>query len=160
MPDVRGSGSFSAMTTRAGLAFKQKIGAGGPARAVMRAGFEGDIDGRAARALAGLIERHSFGVGPSAGRRRAFADDSAAWSDTITQPTLGLGAERPRASWPSATASAMKRALAIHIPSSFLELLILPLLLFLRCDLRQHVLLLVGDDLGIRPVRRIQLDLR
>ena len=38
-------------------------------------------------------------------------------------------------------------------------LLLLPLLLLLRSDLRDHVFLLISDDLGVGPVRWVQLDI-
>src|SRR5690348_14104024 len=77
--------------------------------------------------------------------------------DMITQPTLGLGALWPRAPSPSRSAS------PIHLRSSvnmecFGELLKLALLFLLGGLLVGHVLLLVGDDVGVGAVRRIQLD--
>ena len=55
LPEVRGSGSLSAIDDARRLGREQQIGAGRPARAVVRAGLERDIDRRSRRALAGLL---------------------------------------------------------------------------------------------------------
>src|SRR3954452_8891951 len=77
--------------------------------------------------------------------------------ETMMQPTLGLGAVHPRADSPSTI------ALAIHCRSSvkpelLLELLELAPLLLLAGFLGGLLLLLVGDDVGVSPVRWIELD--
>ena len=77
-------------------------------------------------------------------------------SATMTQPTLGLGAVRPRALSPSATASAIQRA-AFDAKLLF-QLLELPLPFLLRRFPGRLVLLLIGLDLGVRPVGRPLLD--
>ena len=47
----------------------------GRRHAVMRAGLQGHIEGRAARGLAGLVDRPALGVRAAAGLRDAAADD-------------------------------------------------------------------------------------
>src|SRR4029078_718140 len=76
----------------------------------------------------------------------------------MTQPTLGLGAERPRADSPRAMALAIHSRSSVN-PELLLEFLELPLLLLLRGFLLRLVVLLVGDDVGVGAVRRIELDL-
>ena len=137
---------------------EQQIGAGRPARA---------LRGRRARAsrrrsppparLPACCERDALRHGGA--RRRAVAPlpTTLPPRETMTQPTLGLGALCPRAASPSATASAMKRRSltpcravfrAAGIGGAFLS----------RGVACRLVLLLVGDDVGIGPVGRIELD--
>src|SRR5215207_1980159 len=84
-------------------------------------------------------------------------------SETITQPTLGLGALRPRAASPSRTASAMKRVSGVRIvgltgPRSHSELLFqfleLPLLLLRGCVPLRLITFLLSDDLRVRSSDR------
>src|SRR3954452_23027403 len=78
-------------------------------------------------------------------------------SAMMTQPTLGLGALRPLADSPSASASAMKRRSSRNPslnPELLLELLELPLLFLLGGCHRRLILLLVGGDLLVSPVFR------
>src|SRR5215208_4002678 len=77
--------------------------------------------------------------------------------DTMTQPTLGLGALRPRASSPSAIAAAIHSTSSVN-PQPLPELLVLALLFFLTRRLRRLLLLLPADDLGVGAVRGIELD--
>src|SRR5689334_25301326 len=76
----------------------------------------------------------------------------------MMQPTLGLGAERPRASSPSATAFAIHSLSSVN-PELLRELLILLLVGLLLRFLRSLVLLLVGGDLRVGAVGRVELDL-
>src|SRR4051794_23161118 len=76
----------------------------------------------------------------------------------MTQPTLGLGAERPTALAPSASASPISLRSSLN-PEPLLELFILALLLFRQSRLLRLVLLLVGDDLRVGPVGRVELDI-
>ena len=66
LPSVRGSGSAQRDDDPRGPRLDQQVGAGRAARAVVRAGLQRHVDGRAARRLAGLGERHRLGMGPAA----------------------------------------------------------------------------------------------
>ena len=113
-PSVRGSGSPSAITTRATPGRDQQVGAGRAARRFMRARLERHIDSRAARRFARLGQRHRLGMRPPAGLGPAAADDPAV--RTITQPTLGLGAVRPRPRSDSASAACHPARVGDQIP--------------------------------------------
>jgi hypothetical protein len=73
LPAVRGSGSVSAPTTRAGLGGDQAVGTGWSTRAFMRAGLKADIDCRACRlALPACASATASAWGrPPAGSSRA-----------------------------------------------------------------------------------------
>src|SRR5579884_2272001 len=76
----------------------------------------------------------------------------------MTQPTLGFGALCPRASSPSRSASPihLRSSVNMKLLGKFLEF---ALALLLRCLLVRHILFLVGDNLRVRPVRRVEFDL-
>src|SRR5690348_17259289 len=76
----------------------------------------------------------------------------------MTQPTLGFGADWPRASSPSATARAIHSLSSVN-PELLCELLHLPLLLLFGRYLRRLVLLLLGGDLRVGTLGRIEIDL-
>ena len=90
---------------RAGLGEQGR--AGGPAAAVMGAGLERHIDGRAARGLAGLRQRHRLGMRPAAGLGPAAADDHIVLHDHAADMGIGRGpaaaalAERDRRRHPA-----------------------------------------------------------
>ena len=115
-----------------GLRCEQQVGAGRAARAVVRAGLQRHIDGRAvAPACRPARARPPRRAAVRPARSRPCRR-SVRRAETITQPTFGLGAVRPRASSPSRSASSMKRRSLpwrLH-PELFLELLELPLLFF------------------------------
>ena len=74
----------------------QQIRAGRAAFAGVRARLERHVDGRALRPLAGLLECDRLRMRPSAGSRRAPADDLAGPGDDHAAD-IGIGGERPRA---------------------------------------------------------------
>ena len=147
------------MTTRAGLAASSRSVQAGPRGAVVRAGLERHIDGRARsrrRPACSSATASAWGRPPGAVAPRPTISPV---DETITQPTLGLGALRPRASSPSRSASSMKRRSAVSATSRAGSRAsgIAVAFLFWRRPFRL-VLLLVGDDLGVGAVRRIELD--
>src|SRR5690348_17129649 len=97
----------------------------------------------------------AWGRPPAAVAPRPTAFPAA---ETMTHPTLGFGALWPRAPSPSASASAIHLRSSLN-PELLPELLELPLPLLCSSFARRHVLLLVGDDVGVRAVRGIELDL-
>src|SRR3712207_1876632 len=76
---------------------------------------------------------------------------------TMTQPTLGFGAVRPRARSPSAIASPIQSSSVIH-PEALFQLLILALAFGEGLVLPLLVDLLLRLDLGVAPVRGPILD--
>ena len=85
----------------------QQVGAGRPARRQMRTRLQRRIDGRAARGLAGLGERHRLGMrapaglGPAAADHPAVADDHAADIGIGGGPPARPFAERDRGTHPA-----------------------------------------------------------
>src|SRR5262249_32523075 len=77
--------------------------------------------------------------------------------ETMMQPTFGLGALRPRAPSPSASASAISARSSLN-PEPLAELLHLPLLFLLLRGFFGLILLLAGDDVSVSPVRRVELN--
>src|SRR5690242_19267114 len=75
----------------------------------------------------------------------------------MTQPTFGLGALCPRASLASASASPIHLRSSLN-PELLLELLELPLFFLLSGEPVRLILLLVGNDLSVGAVRRIEVD--
>src|ERR1700741_4994994 len=68
-------------------------------------------------------------------------------AERTMQPTFGLGADRPRASSPRATASPIHRRSSVNM-ELLCELFVLLLVRLLLGFLFRLVLFLVGDDLG------------
>ncbi len=80
--------------------------------AVVRAGFEGDVGGGAARRrpVAGVAQRHHLGVGFAGALRVRRWPMLLPSASTMTQPTRGLGSVRPMACAASTRASARSAA--------------------------------------------------
>ena len=135
LPAVRGSGSLIAIDHARRLRREQQIGAGRPARAVMRARLERDIDRRALARACRFCERDGLGVRAARPARSRRVPTILPAAETMTQPTFGLGALRParalrraRPPRPSSLRSSLN-------PELLLELLELPLLLFRAASL-------------------------
>src|SRR6185369_3171625 len=157
LPEVRGSGSLRASTTRAGLALRSRSVHAGPR------GLSCAQGSSVAYTVAPFARRPAWfsAICSACGRPpRAVAPRPTILPDgeTITHPTLGLGALEPRALSPSASASFINFRSSLN-PEPLLEFSILPLLFLLDGGLGGLVLLLVGDDLGVSAVRRIKLDI-
>ena len=124
----------------------------------MGAGLERDIDGGAARGLAGLLQRHRLGMRPAAGLGPAAADDGVALHDHAADIGVGRGpaaaalAERDRRRHP---------ALLVQIPNR-----LRPLSSSWNCALAlalarlagASIALLLRPDLGVGAGRRPAFD--
>ncbi len=89
-PATCGSGSSSATTTRVTPASASATDAGSGA-AVVRAGFEGGVDGRAAGPVPGLAQRLDLGVRTAGRLGGTLADDLAVPHDDRADPRVGRG---------------------------------------------------------------------
>src|SRR4030095_15809218 len=154
-PAVRGSGSLMPMATRA----------------IPAAGMIAAHVGRRCLAWA-LASGVVWSVAPSACLPACFSATASACGRppgavaprptisplrTMTQPTLGLGAERPRAASPSRAASSIhRRSLNGEL---LLELLVFFAARFLGLAPLFRRFLLVADDVGVGAVRTVILDI-